>query len=66
MSIQNALKLIQKSREDKSINFPTFKSINELVDFCEKENLPCSKEELVKAFQIDWNMRWLKHITKNS
>lgn len=66
MSLQNALKLIQRYREDRDRNLPTIKTLNELVEDSVKEELPCSLDELKKAFQIEWDMRWLKHITKNS
>lgn len=58
MSVQNALKIIQTYREDQNTKSATFSTLNDLVDLAIQENLPCSKEELKKAFQIDWDMRW--------
>jgi len=61
VSVQNALRIIKKYREkdgQKSTVSPTLK---DLVNFSQQEDLSCSIEELKKAFQIDWNMRWLKN-----
>lgn len=64
MSVQNALKIIRKYREEKKENLTILSTLKDLVDISEQENLPCSKEEFKKAFQIDWDMRWLKHFSQ--
>lgn len=61
MSIQNALKVIHQIRGKENENLKTIRTIRELADMSVQENLPCSVEELKKAFQIDWDMRWLKY-----
>lgn len=61
MSVQNALKLIRQYSAEKNERLTVFATLQDLVDISAQENLPCSTEELKKAFQIDWDMRWLKH-----
>ena len=61
MSVQNALKIIQQIREGRNGNATVAPTLEELVDLSTQENLPFSLEELKKAFQIDWDIRWLKY-----
>lgn len=61
MSVQNALKLIRKYRERKDEDLIASVTLRNLVDLSGQEDLPCSLEDLKKAFQIDWDIRWLKH-----
>jgi tagatose-1,6-bisphosphate aldolase len=61
VSVQNALKIIRQYREKENENCQIFATLKNLVDMSAQEDLPFSIEELKKAFQIDWDMRWLKH-----
>lgn len=59
MSVQNALKVIQKHRQNHMDSMPVA-DLKHLVELAAEENLSCSTEDLKKAFKIDWSMRWLK------
>jgi hypothetical protein len=61
VSVQNALRIIKKYREKDSQKLTTSATLKDLVDLSLQEDLSCSIEELKKAFQIDWDMRWLKN-----
>ncbi len=61
MSVQNALKIIQQYREQEDEKLTSFLTLKDLVDISGQETAPFSIEELKKAFQIDWDMRWLQH-----
>ncbi|WP_143310052.1 hypothetical protein [Chitinophaga vietnamensis] len=61
MSVQNALKIIQQYREQEREDCQVPLTLEDIVDMSVEENLPFSLEELKKAFQIDWDMRWLKY-----
>lgn len=61
MSVQNALKIIKKYREKENQKLTVSPTLEDLVDFSLQEDLSCSVAELKKAFQIDWDMRWLKN-----
>jgi hypothetical protein len=58
MSVQNALKLIQKLRVESPIE--NIDSLEYIQNISPTYNLTCSVEELQKAFKIDWKMRWIK------
>ena len=59
MPVQNALKLIQLLREEKT-NLDNSMLLKDLLAIAEKRQLPCTATELEKAFEIDWKMRWVK------
>lgn len=59
MSVQNALKLIQKLRE-KNHNMTSDMCLPDLAKLSEEYDLPCTIEELKTTFYIDWKMRWAK------
>jgi len=61
VSVQNALRIIKKYREKENQKLTVSPTLKDLVDFSLQEDLSCSIEELKKAFQIDWDMRWLKN-----
>ncbi len=58
MSVQNALKLIKKLRSENLVENPI--SLEHLQIISPNHNLTCSVEELEKAFNVDWKMRWIK------
>lgn len=60
MSVKNAIALIKHIKEQyhqKQINLSNF---DDLVSIANLENLPCSKDEIEKAFLIDWTLRKIK------
>jgi hypothetical protein len=62
VSVQNALRIIKKYREKDNQKLAISSTLKNLADLSLQEGLPCSIEELKKAFQIDWDMRWLKNL----
>ncbi len=64
MSVQNALTLIKNLREEKPDSLNAMLLLTDLSETALKKQLPCSEDELIKAFEIDWKMRWLKLQTK--
>ena len=60
MSVQNALRIIKKYREKDNQKLAISSTLKDLADLSLQEDLSCSIEDLKKAFQIDWDMRWLK------
>lgn len=61
MSVQNALKTIGKLRVQKGENFRGKCTLEDILDQAKKEGAECSIDDLRKAFQIDWDLRWLKY-----
>lgn len=60
MSVQNALTLIQKLRQDKN-KLKSISSLKDMAYLSAQFSLICTEEELRKAFQADWKMRWVKY-----
>jgi len=61
MSIHSALRIIAKYREQQSREVEKNITLQDVLDKAREEGNPCSKDELRKAFQIDWDLRWLKY-----
>ncbi len=60
MSVQNALYFINKCRQNKVPKAVEVTSMPHLVSIAYEEGIIFSVEELKKAFQTDWKMRWIK------
>lgn len=56
MSIQNALKLIHRLREEKTV----LGSVEEMQLIGAEKDLSCTVDELETAFNLDYHMRWAK------
>lgn len=54
--------VIKKYREKDIQKLAVSFTLKDLADLSQQEGFPCSIEELKKAFQIDWDMRWLKNL----
>ncbi|MBC9909731.1 hypothetical protein [Chitinophaga varians] len=61
MSVQNALKFLAQYRELEKEQLKGAPTLEKLADWATAAHLACSVEELEKAFQIDWEMRWIEH-----
>ncbi|NIG55373.1 hypothetical protein [Chitinophaga sp. Cy-1792] len=61
MSVKNALTAIQELRKRETIDLKAVTTLGDLFTILEKSNPPFSMEELKKALEIDWNLRWIKH-----
>ena len=59
MSLQNALRLIQKLRKEPPGETSMSIDLQGLIEKYGSE-FPCSVEELRKAFVIDWEMKWAR------
>ncbi|WP_126245619.1 hypothetical protein [Chitinophaga rhizosphaerae] len=60
MSVQNALQLIQDLRNRPAGRPANITTLEDLVQHSNQQNLPATTADFKKAFQVDWDIRWLQ------
>ncbi len=61
MSVQNALDSIQLFRNAENRPTMAIHRLQDLVDYSIHQNKPFTLDELKKALQIDWELRWIRY-----
>ncbi|RAJ80154.1 hypothetical protein CLV59_105262 [Chitinophaga dinghuensis] len=61
MSVQNALDSIQLFRNSENKPAIVLLRLQDLVDYATNQDKPFTLDELKKALQIDWELRWIKY-----